>query len=351
MSFARILPVLAIALIGARSAAAIDGLRVEEDGNEIASVSGAIATGEVSVPPGETSGTLVVTFTQGASDYIPVAGDSLVFSIGDPAIATGASLGGFSLEVTGILDGMTDITFGLRNNGLVYEAPPIELHVEHHVEADGLVLTHRGSEVVLVWQGLVTGSLQVPLGGSTDDVTIEFLAPAGSPEEANRFVPEVGGPFGMGLTIGPGSIAATDSTGHFVFRVNGLSLGTAQLVVDVLHEDHSDFTSPDIPVVVLAASATDAPWIVGRPVVALEPAWPNPARNGTRIAYSIGRDSRVDLGIFDLHGRRVATLETGSRTAGAHEVSWAPTGLPAGVYFVRLATPEAVRSAKVVLDR
>jgi hypothetical protein len=352
MNFARILPALAVTLLSAPGAfAAIDGLRVEEDGNEIASVSGAVVSGEISVPPGETSGALLVTFTDGGSDYVPVASDSLVFSIADPGTATGASLGGFSLEVTGVLEDMTTITFGLRNNGLIYEAPPIELHVEEaHAEAEGLVLTHRGAEVVVVWQGLVTGSLQVPLGGSTDDVTIEFLGPAGTPEEAERFVPEEGH-FGMGLTVAPGSIAAGDSVGHFIFRVDGVSLGTAQLVVDILHEGHSDFTSPDIPVVVLPASATDAPVIAAVAGLALEPAWPNPFRVGTRIAYSLPQEGRVDLGVFDVRGRRVATLVTGNRPAGSHEATWTPSEAQPGVYFVRLATPRDARSAKVVLER
>jgi hypothetical protein len=52
---------------------------------------------------------------------------------------------------------------------------------------------------------------------------------------------------------------------------------------------------------------------------------------------------RVRLEVFDVGGRKVATLADGQQEAGAHEFLWRPdrsrTGspaLPSGVYFARL---------------
>jgi hypothetical protein len=52
--------------------------------------------------------------------------------------------------------------------------------------------------------------------------------------------------------------------------------------------------------------------------------------------YSLPVDTDVSLAIYDVAGRSVALLDRGFRTAGAHHVSWAPTGIARGMYFVRL---------------
>jgi hypothetical protein len=44
----------------------------------------------------------------------------------------------------------------------------------------------------------------------------------------------------------------------------------------------------------------------------------------------------VDLSVFDLSGRKVATLAKGSMVAKSYEYKWNGAGAGAGVYFVRL---------------
>ncbi|MFO7609814.1 MAG: hypothetical protein R6X35_11585 [Candidatus Krumholzibacteriia bacterium] len=94
----------------------------------------------------------------------------------------------------------------------------------------------------------------------------------------------------------------------------------------------------------------------GTPAVALalEPASPNPFNPRTRIGYSIAEAGHVLLGVYDLAGRRVATLIDEVRPAGADAVEWWGTdgsgrSLPAGVYAVRLVTGEGVRTEKITL--
>ncbi len=88
--------------------------------------------------------------------------------------------------------------------------------------------------------------------------------------------------------------------------------------------------------------------------VSLSPGVPNPFNPLTKIAFAIPSEMKVDLAIYDLSGRRVATLVSGVRRGGEHEAYWTGTDdrgvdVGSGVYFARLETPLATESRKLVL--
>lgn len=77
------------------------------------------------------------------------------------------------------------------------------------------------------------------------------------------------------------------------------------------------------------------------PTVRLHPAVPNPFNPTTTVAFSLARAGSVDLGMFDLTGKRVGTVASGWYEAGTHRALWRAldeTGraLPSGVYLYRL---------------
>jgi len=93
---------------------------------------------------------------------------------------------------------------------------------------------------------------------------------------------------------------------------------------------------------------------IGAPILECRP---SPFRNATLIRYELPAASAVDLGVYDVAGRLVRTLESGFRGPGAHGVRWDRNGsdgrwLPAGVYFVRLAVggDRSAATKVVVLD-
>lgn len=83
----------------------------------------------------------------------------------------------------------------------------------------------------------------------------------------------------------------------------------------------------------------------------LSAARPNPASGIARFAVSLPSAGTVDLGVFDLSGRRVATLASGRMAAGAREFTWDARGAHDGVYFVRLVVDGRTTSSRVTLLR
>jgi hypothetical protein len=80
---------------------------------------------------------------------------------------------------------------------------------------------------------------------------------------------------------------------------------------------------------------------------------PNPFSDGTRIEFALASRGEVDLGVYDLSGRRVRSLDRSTREAGRHVVRWDGRddrggGLPAGIYFLRASTRAATQTRRLV---
>lgn len=73
---------------------------------------------------------------------------------------------------------------------------------------------------------------------------------------------------------------------------------------------------------------------------------------GVAIEFELPRESEVRVTVHDAAGRHVATLASGRFAAGRHRAHWngsarGGTAAPAGVFFVRLATPIGERVARI----
>lgn len=79
---------------------------------------------------------------------------------------------------------------------------------------------------------------------------------------------------------------------------------------------------------------------------------PNPVRGATTMLARVPRAGAVDVAVFDVQGRQVATPVPRRETAaGVLTVPLAFAGLPDGVYLVRLRTPAGERTRRVLLAR
>jgi hypothetical protein len=89
---------------------------------------------------------------------------------------------------------------------------------------------------------------------------------------------------------------------------------------------------------------------------ALAPSYPNPARDTATITFSLAETGEAELAVYDLSGRRVATLASGASTAGEREVAWNLTddggaAVPPGVYIYRLQGPGGTAARRLVVAR
>ncbi len=83
---------------------------------------------------------------------------------------------------------------------------------------------------------------------------------------------------------------------------------------------------------------------------------PNPAPPGVSVQFQLAREAAVALAVHDPEGRRVRELAATKFAAGLHTIGWdgrdgAGRPVAAGLYLVRLVTPEQTATRRVILTR
>jgi photosystem II stability/assembly factor-like uncharacterized protein len=82
---------------------------------------------------------------------------------------------------------------------------------------------------------------------------------------------------------------------------------------------------------------------------ALEQNYPNPFNPTTKISYSVPKTSVVELKVYDLLGRTVATLVNSEQTVGTHTVSFDAKGLSSGVYLYTMKAGDFTATKSLLL--
>ncbi len=82
--------------------------------------------------------------------------------------------------------------------------------------------------------------------------------------------------------------------------------------------------------------------------------YPNPASGGSvTVPFAVGEAGHVEVSVFDLSGRLVATPLSGERASGEHSAVWdgKSGGVPAppGVYFIRVSAPSGSAVRRMVM--
>jgi hypothetical protein len=107
-----------------------------------------------------------------------------------------------------------------------------------------------------------------------------------------------------------------------------------------------------VPVAVGESSLGNVPPPSG-PALELYRPSPNPFARTTRFAYAISAGTeRVEIGVFDVAGRKVRGLISGAQPAGRYEVAWdgrndAGDHVRDGIYFLRASIGSAFRMARI----
>lgn len=183
----------------------------------------------------------------------------------------------------------------------------------------------------------------------------------------------------MDTTQAPyGDIVALHPNHCFIPTVSALDIDTEDLWYDIDGDpgimSHTPFDTIYYPATNeehVTVTAQNAPWFIAeirRPAAtgvgneplaartALRQNYPNPFNPSTVVSFDLATRERARIEVYDVLGRRVATLADRVFEAGRHRVSWNgrdDAGRPAasGVYFCRLAAGAGRDSKKMILAR
>jgi hypothetical protein len=178
----------------------------------------------------------------------------------------------------------------------------------------------------------------------------------------------------MDATPAPyGDIVALFTHHCFIPTVSALDLATNDLFYDIAGDPNLALLTPFDAVYFpaenqdhMAITSQTAAWLIAEleagvtsveatavpPVLDLSTPLPNPASSTVSFRYATGRRGPVELSVYDVGGRRVATVLDRSDSApgpGVAETNVAT--LPSGVYFVRLRAEGRSLARKLVVLR
>lgn len=147
-------------------------------------------------------------------------------------------------------------------------------------------------------------------GASTAQAFIKTLNPAAGYALTNNItlqttaIPDTWANYSLQITIAAGMTGQLLQIG---FSNQATFYESSGIYYD--NVDFRQFVSSSVPTAVMAGAE-------------LRQNYPNPFNPSTKIEFVLERASNVDVSVFDLAGRLVATLQQGSLAAGDHAVVW-----------------------------
>mgnify|MGYP005840254249 CR=1 FL=1 len=155
-------------------------------------------------------------------------------------------------------------------------------------------------------------------------------------------------------------------TGNVTKLTDGTTFSLELPEVDVQGKSRSADEGSILPTVSSAASGDEAPQLIlsVKPGVftsvedpldnkpkefELSQNFPNPFNPSTQIQFQLPQRADVNLKVYDLMGREVATLVNEARAAGQHTVTFDASRLSSGVYLYRLDTGGQIFTKKMIL--
>lgn len=125
------------------------------------------------------------------------------------------------------------------------------------------------------------------------------------------------------------------------------------LCAQLIMGEDVDWTDPDLEGLEKSNSDETTEEIASE--FSLNPAFPNPFNPSTTISFTLEKQSKIDIRIYNLTGSEVwnwgNNLDYGS---GYHQITWnaidaSGSQLPTGIYFIKLISGKQIATQKVIL--
>jgi hypothetical protein len=192
-----------------------------------------------------------------------------------------------------------------------------------------------GDPELPLWTDSAANLTVTHVSSISGNTPVQFTVTSGSSPVANARVCIQKGNWKTGETY---LVGYTNSSGQVSLYATPATTGT--ITATVWARNHIPYQGA-IAVTGVGTSETASPVMVN----AFNPVSPNPAVSTVSLSFSIAASSKVSLKVYDLGGRLVATIADHDMQAGSHSVVWnlsdgAGTAVPAGIYHIRLHTPE-----------
>ncbi len=78
--------------------------------------------------------------------------------------------------------------------------------------------------------------------------------------------------------------------------------------------------------------------------------YPNPFTESTTFKYHVAQNANVNLTVYDMNGKRIATIIDGKKSSGTYEVVWKPENVKPGTYIASLsANGKRVQGLRIMI--
>jgi len=144
--------------------------------------------------------------------------------------------------------------------------------------------------------------------------------------------------------------AAAPNTGHFDWAVTGPASGSCFIRVTARNWTGATGSATNAAAFTIGNGLLSAD-PGGVIVFSLSAPAPDPVRAGASFRYAVPHAAHVRLSLYDVQGREVAVLANGMRESGRYTAALNATALEPGLYFLRLQSPGASLSRRLVIAR
>jgi endonuclease/exonuclease/phosphatase family metal-dependent hydrolase len=262
--------------------------------------------------------------------------------------------------------GMSTASVGVKGGTLTVNSDDVDLPVEN-VTLSGTVLDHAASSLdssaALLTTPVDFGDHAVG-GFSNQPVRVHNLGWDALKAQLSVNSANIVGGDGRFSIVGgftPTLLSGLGQTWSLAFNEVGATLDqeyTATLTFACADEALPGAAAANDLVVTLRAKplsgTTGVPGVDLPKALAFDAPRPNPLSRETLFAFDLPEAAPVSLAIYDLTGRRIASIVSGSLGAGRYQFPWSAmteggARVPGGLYFARFITPGMTRVSRLIV--